>query len=286
VRLQPLGHLSGFSTGYRKRFQERMHASMTSFEQFIKERKYLLNVSPATVRWYTHALKWLPSENPSSDELKEMVVRMREQGLKATGANAAIRTINCYLRWRQLPGLRPLQEPEFIPPMFTREQVRILVKWKPTTFYDRRLSLLILLLLDNGSRISEALSVHTKEISLDDLLLTLTSKGRKQRIVPISMELRRAVFKFIRDFDRQPNDLLLSSKSGEVLGRNVCLRDVKRLCRRPGFEPPARTLHAFRHTFAVSYLRHGGGVFHLQKILGHRSLEMTRRDPTRRRFCT
>jgi site-specific recombinase XerC len=96
-----------------------------------------------------------------------------------------------------LPGLRPLQEPEFIPPMFTREQVRILVEWKPTTFYDRRLSLLILLLLDNGSRISEALGVHTKEISLDDLLLTLTGKGRKQRIVPISMELRRPVFKFI-----------------------------------------------------------------------------------------
>jgi hypothetical protein len=47
------------------------------FNDFIRERRCLKNVSPATVSWYTHALQWRPNESPSKAELKDVVLRIR-----------------------------------------------------------------------------------------------------------------------------------------------------------------------------------------------------------------
>ena len=131
------------------------------------------------------------------------------------------------------------------------------------------------MLLDTGCRITEALTLRVSDVDFDNLLLLLDGKGRKQRKVPFSFELRKALFRHTREFCPQQHMLVLGTRDGCKLGRRVVLRDVKLLCKRLGFDPPARTLHAFRHTFAVNYLRHGGSVFHLQKVLGHSTLEMT-----------
>ena len=79
---------------------------LPKFELFIRERLYLHNVTPAMISWYTEAFKWLPSESPSLDELKNMVVRMREKGLRATGANSVIRAVNSHLHWCQAPNIK------------------------------------------------------------------------------------------------------------------------------------------------------------------------------------
>jgi integrase/recombinase XerD len=152
-----------------------------------------------------------------------------------------------------------------------------MVNWRAKNFYERRLRLLVLVLLDTGCRISEALGLRVADCDLDNLLLRLNGKGQKQRRVPFSFELRKALVRFTRDFCPHPHLLVLSTKLGQRLDRHVMSRDVKDLCGRLGFEAPERTLHAFRHRFSVNCLRRGGSVFHLQKVLGHSSLEMTRR---------
>ena len=72
---------------------------IATFTRFIRERQYLQNVSPATVEWYKCSFKWLLSETPTEEELRDAVMRMREKGLKATGCNSAIQAINAYLKW-------------------------------------------------------------------------------------------------------------------------------------------------------------------------------------------
>ena len=65
------------------------------FAEFIRERQYLRNVTPATIAWYQNSFRWLPTEAPSADELKDVVMRMRAKGRKATGVNSSIQAINC-----------------------------------------------------------------------------------------------------------------------------------------------------------------------------------------------
>ena len=190
-------------------------------------------------------------------------------GTAARSADAGPDAIT--LAWQAVPREFRL----VLPILQWKEGPCLPITWKPSGRYDRRLHLLVLFLLDTGCRITEALGVRVRDIDFDNLLVTLDGKGRRQRLVPFSHELRRALFRAISENDSAA--FLFASDSGTALMRRNVLRDVKTLCRELGFEPPARTVHAFRHTFAVNYLRRGGSVFHLQKVLGHSTLEMTRR---------
>lgn len=259
------------------------------FSDFIRERQYLTNVSPSTLQWYKYSLKWLDTESPTQEDLKAAVLKMREKGLKATGCNSAIRAINAYVHWASAgpdvrcspackhPKISEMKEPQNVLPTFTDKQVRSLVDWKPKGRLERRLHLILLFLFDTGARISEVLKLRVGDVNLDDLLVTLDGKGSKQRIVPISFELRKATHRYTTDFSRRTESLLFATSEETMLDRHNVLHYVKRLCLSLGFRAPARTLHATRHTFATGYLRRGGNVFLLQKVMGHSDLETTKR---------
>ncbi len=102
--------------------------------------------------------------------------------------------------------MRKVKEPQTIMPTFTTEQVARLVQWRPRTKSEKRLHLLVLLLLDTGARISEALSIRIKDAELDNLLVVLDGKGRKQRLVPFGPELRRAIYRHIQSNQLAPHD--------------------------------------------------------------------------------
>lgn len=245
------------------------------FEQFLQERKYLVNVSPRTIEWYRAALKNLGNPQPDESALKDFVMRMRQRGRTASGCNCHIRAVNAYLKWSGNPLKIPkLKEEQRVLPTFTPADIKKLVAHKPRGFCPTRLHVLILTLLDIGCRISEATGLSWEDVDFDNLLVKLHGKGAKDRVVPFSFELRRHLFRWKAS---SRSDLVFPSQRGQWLGRRDMLRDVKLLCKRLGIVPPERTIHAFRHTFAINYLRRGGSVFHLQKVLGHSSLEMTRR---------
>ncbi len=258
---------------------------MTRFEQFIKERQYLINVSQRSIEWYRQAFHWLPNEKPSDADLKHVVVRMRDGGLKARSVNSYRTAINAYMHWNsgaegacspscRHPKIPRLKEPSTVLPTFSADDIKKFLAYKPKSYGQRRLQVLVLSLADTGCRISELLEIKWSDVNFDDLLLTVRGKGDKQRIIPFSLELRKHLYRLQQMSKFQ---LAFPARTGTQLGRRNVLRDVKALCKKLGVKIPARALHAFRHSFSLNYLRRGGSVFHLQKCLGHTTLDMTRR---------
>lgn len=263
------------------------------FEQFISERRYLLNVSETTTRWYAEALAELPTETPNADAVKQTIIRMRARGLRATTINSRLIAINAYLHWNATGGnekcgagchhikARKLKEDDREPETYSADHVKRLLSWKPSTFPEHRLQTMIAVLLDTGCRRDECLGLHTSDIDFDNLLLTVHGKGRKDRKIPMSLELRRRLFNYQKRVDklkgatRPTGTLIFGTRTGtKIAGRNF-LRNVRNLCRRLGFNAPARCLHAFRHSYATNYLRRGGSVVLLQKQLGHADITTT-----------
>ena len=90
-----------------------------SFDDFIRERRYLHNVSPKTIEWYRQSFKWLGQFPLTEDGVKQFVIAMREAGLKAISCNNRIRVANAYFRWAGLPlHIQKFKEEQELLPTF------------------------------------------------------------------------------------------------------------------------------------------------------------------------
>jgi integrase/recombinase XerD len=170
-----------------------------------------------------------------------------------------------------------LKEQELVIPIFSLDQIRRLGSYRSRTKTDRRVQTAALLVLDTGMRLNEVLSLERRDIDLDNALVTVRQgKGGKQRLVPLSVEMRNVLYLYTRR-NAAESGLVFYAGRGLKLLQNNFRRDLKDLCRRLAIVGINGGFHVLRHTFAVNYIRAGGDVFRLPRILGHSSLEMTRR---------
>jgi site-specific recombinase XerD len=135
-----------------------------------------------------------------------------------------------------------------------------------------------MMLLDSGLRIGEIVRLKTNDLHLDEGIIKILGKGKKERFVPIGSNsqkvLQRYIFRYRSRHNDSQNDYVFLSTGEKPLTENSLKLMFARLAHRSG----VKRLHAHlcRHTFATKFLINGGDVFSLQQILGHSTLEMTR----------
>ena len=133
------------------------------------------------------------------------------------------------------------------------------------------------LLYGSGLRISEALGLTRADVGSGARdAITVTGKGRKQRMVPVLPQVQTLIAEYVAlcPYDL-PGDgpLFVGAKGGPLSPRIVQLA-MARLRGALGLAETA-TPHALRHSFATHLLARGGDLRAIQELLGHASLATT-----------
>ncbi len=134
---------------------------------------------------------------------------------------------------------------------------------------------MLALLYGSGLRISEALGLKRADFGDRDAI-TVTGKGRKQRMVPVLPQVQKLVADYVAlcPYDLpQDGPLFVGAKGGPLSARVVQLA-MARLRGALGL-PETATPHALRHSFATHLLARGGDLRAIQELLGHASLATT-----------
>jgi integrase/recombinase XerD len=98
-------------------------------------------------------------------------------------------------------------------------------------------------------------------------------KGDKQRVIPFSFALRKTLYRHIKTQSQLPSDFVFSTRSGAPQTYRNALRQLVKMGREIGIR--VIRFHQLRHQFATNYLRTGGSVAMLRKILGHQDISST-----------
>ena len=131
------------------------------------------------------------------------------------------------------------------------------------------------LLYGCGLRVSEALGIKRAEFDGRDVL-TVTGKGRKQRMVPLIAPVQKLIADYIAlcPFDLSADGPLFVGAKGGPLSPRLVQLAMARLRGALGLGASA-TPHALRHSFATHLLAGGGDLRAIQELLGHASLSTT-----------
>jgi integrase/recombinase XerD len=174
---------------------------------------------------------------------------------------------------------RPRRERVLIRPMSPEQAAKLLEQPDVRTLQGLRDRAMMMLMLDSGLRVSEALSLEADRIDWLNCGLSVMGKGRKERSVPFSARTCQAMLEYARrrGQGRVEAAQFFLGPCGRRLDRSNVRKTVSGYGRKAGIEGVRVSPHTLRHTFAVMYVRNGGDSFSLQEILGHSTLEMTRR---------
>jgi integrase/recombinase XerD len=172
--------------------------------------------------------------------------------------------------WRRLPRAVLHQE----------QARRLMAHPDPHTSRGKRSRAILELLYGTGIRVGECERLDLSDVNLGQgVLFIRDGKGKRDRVVPLLGRAADALDTYLRDarpaLMKDPRErALFLTRHGTRLRKKV-IQYLVRMNARKAEIPKPLSPHQLRHACATHLLKGGADVRHVQKLLGHASLDST-----------
>lgn len=201
---------------------------------------------------------------------------------------ATLRSFYKFLIRRGLVSVNPLstirtpKQEKRLPKCLDLEQVQKLLDAPgDADLLSARDKAMLEVLYSSGIRVSELVELETSDLDLQEGVLRVRGKGRKDRFTPIGSQAIKALQRYfeMRNADsrcQQSRDgaRVFLNKHGEALSTRSVRRKLDKYLVAAGLDPGISP-HTLRHSFATHLLNNGADLRSVQELLGHQSLSTT-----------
>ena len=222
-------------------------------------------------------------EDIRKQDIEAFIEHEQDKGLKMSTVKTRLAILKAFFRYllekgvvnqEVFPWKMKIKLPEALPRAMDPEDVDRLLG----VAVNVRTRAMILLLLRTGMRIGELLNTRIRDVILKDqkILIFEGEKNRVGRVVYFSNDAKAALEEWLKVRD-QGTELLFYGYKGNVLSYQAARMIFEKQLKIAGLEHKGYTLHCLRHTYATDLLNALMPIECLEKLLGHKSLEVTRR---------
>ena len=282
-----------------KRNQEAQLVNYYDAVAMFLEEKEALNMAPVSLNQYRKVLRMIGEyfefdEEQSVNEITASHFYQLSNHFKATGVAPAtvqgrMKVFRVFLYWCMDDVRKYIEQPYKVKlPKAAEEQLKffsddeldiLLEKPKRDAGYvEWRAWAITNWVLATGNRAGTVVDVRINDIDYKrkEIILHHTKNGKAQ-IIPLSSTLEMVLKEYVRMWRKDaPADGYMFPNVGEEKLRTNSLSEAFNIyCKRRGVSKTS--IHGLRHNFARGWVKNNGNLFQLQKILGHSSLEMTKR---------
>lgn len=268
-----------------------------AFAEFFAEKEGR-NIAPSTLRNYKQSYEYFLEFNELSedDALTEVTASMfykwgnslKLDGVKATSINHYLRDCRAFFYWcmddfrQYMPPFRiyEVEAQEEKIKFFSDDDLETLLEKprKQDGFSTWRTYTIVNWVLGTGNRASTVCNVKMRDVDMRKKEIVLGhTKNKKAQTIPLSSSLETVLKEYIRMWRKQaaPDDFLFCNIGDEQLTTNALRLAFTKYCKDRDVEQ--YNIHGLRHNFARGWIKNNGDTFQLQQILGHSTLDMTRR---------